>query len=91
MGAIDLAVGNIFGSNAFNMCVLLAMDIAYFHGPVLADVSPAAVLSAQLAVLATALGMLGMLTRGSRRAGRLRIESLLIISVYATAAWLLAR
>ncbi|HKZ73671.1 MAG TPA: hypothetical protein VJ011_06365, partial [Steroidobacteraceae bacterium] len=91
MGAVDLAVGNILGSSAFNMCVLFAMDLAYLPGPVLAQVSPAAVLTAHLAVLVVALGMLGMLTRGARRAPPLRVESLLIVVTYAGAAWLLAR
>jgi cation:H+ antiporter len=36
LGAFDLAVGNMLGSNAFNMCILLAMDVAYRPGSVLA-------------------------------------------------------
>jgi cation:H+ antiporter len=90
LGALDLAVGNILGSNAFNMCILLAMDIAYRPGPVLAHASRDHVLSAQLAVLAVALGMLGILARKGQRLGVVRIESLLIIAVYAGAAALLA-
>jgi cation:H+ antiporter len=90
LGAIDLAVGNLLGSSAFNMCILLAMDIAYRKGPVLAHVSRDHVLSAQLAVLAVALGMLGILARRGQRLGLVRIESVLIVLTYAGAAWLLA-
>lgn len=90
LGALDLAVGNIFGSNVFNMCVLLAMDLAYVRGPVLAHVSQQHLLSAQLAVLAIALGMLGLLARRGPRLGVVRIESVLIVLTYAGAAWLLA-
>lgn len=90
LGALDLAVGNIFGSNAFNMCILFAMDLAYLRGPVLANVSTAHVLSAQLAVMAVALGVLGMLARRGQRLGMLRIESILIVMTYAGGAWLLA-
>jgi cation:H+ antiporter len=36
IGAYDLAVGNLFGSCAFNMSVLLFTDLAYSRGPVLA-------------------------------------------------------
>lgn len=90
LGALDLAVGNIFGSNAFNMCILLAMDVAYVRGPVLAHVSQDHVLSAQLAVLAVSLGMLGILARRGQRLGLVRIESVLIVLTYAGAAWLLA-
>lgn len=91
MGAIDLAVGNIFGSSAFNMSVLFAMDVAYVEGPVLARVSPVAALTAHLAVLALALAMLAMFSRDSRRALPLRLESVLIVATYAGAAALLAR
>jgi len=91
IGALDLAVGNIFGSNAFNMCVLLGMDLAYSSGPVLAHASRGHLVSAQLAVLAIGLGILAMLARQSRRLGRVRIESVLVVLAYAGAAWLLAR
>jgi cation:H+ antiporter len=90
MGALDLAVGNIFGSNAFNMCILFAMDLAYRDGPLLAGVSRDHVLGAQLAVLCLSLGMMGILARAERRIAVVRIESLLIVGAYAGGAWLLA-
>ena len=31
LGALDLAVGNIFGSNAFNMTILLIVDLVYLR------------------------------------------------------------
>ncbi len=82
MGAFDLAVGNIFGSNAFNMCVLFAMDLAYTGGPVLAAVSPTHAFSGQVAILAVALGVMGILARAKRRIAVVRIESLLIVVAY---------
>lgn len=91
IGALDLAVGNIFGSNAFNMCVLLGMDLAYSSGPVLAHASRDHLLSAQLAVLAIGLGILATLAPRSLRLGPVRIESLLVVLTYAGAAWLLVR
>lgn len=89
MGAFDLAVGNIFGSNAFNMCVFFVMDIAYAGGPVLASASPAHVLSGQVAVLALALGVMGILARAQRRIAVVRVESLLIVVAYVGLMWLL--
>ena len=90
LGAADLAVGNIFGSNAFNMCILFAMDVADRRGPLLAHVSPQNVLTSELAVLATSLGMLGIFARRTRRIGPVRIESVLIVLTYAATIWLLA-
>ena len=58
IGAVDLAVGNIFGSNAFNMTVLFLMDLANGADPLLATVSRSHVLSAAAAVAALALGVM---------------------------------
>lgn len=91
LGAYDLAVGNVFGSNAFNMCVLAAMDLAYLPGPVLAAASAQHVVSAQLAVIATGLGVLAVVRRGRGRARGPRVESVLIVATYVAAVLLLAR
>ena len=32
LGAFDLAVGNVLGSNAFNMAILLPVDMFYRQG-----------------------------------------------------------
>ena len=89
LGAFDLAVGNIFGSNAFNMCIVFAMDVAYTGGPVLAAASLQHAVSAQAAVLALALGVMGMLARAKRRIAVARVESLLIVGTYLTLILLL--
>jgi cation:H+ antiporter len=83
MGAVDLAVGNIFGSNAFNMCVLFAMDLAYTGGPLLGSADPAHAVSAVAALRVLALGMMGILARAQRRVDAVRLESLAIVAVYA--------
>jgi cation:H+ antiporter len=91
LGAFDLAVGNIFGSNAFNMCIILAMDLAYGGGPVLAAASAQHSLSGQMAVLTLALGVMGILARANRRIAVVRVESWLIVAVYLTVILLLVR
>ncbi|MEO8444796.1 MAG: hypothetical protein ABI567_07325 [Gammaproteobacteria bacterium] len=91
MGALDLAVGNIFGSNAFNMFILLPVDLAYLPGPVLTAVSSAHGVSAQFAVLALALGILGILGRAARRVTLVHLESVAILGAYAGLAWYLVR
>jgi cation:H+ antiporter len=88
-GAVDLAVGNIFGSNAFNMCVLFAMDLVYRDGPLLAHVSGELQVSALFAILAMSLGIFGTLARRARRISGLRVESVLIVLVYVGAVWML--
>jgi cation:H+ antiporter len=91
LGAIELAVGNIFGSNAFNMCVLLLMDLSHAGGPVLAEVSEDHVMTAQLATLCMAFGLLAIMGKLERRSTVARFESLLIVACYCAGVWLLAR
>jgi len=91
MGALDLAVGNIFGSSAFNMFVLLPVDLAYRRGPLLASVDGTHAISAQFAMLALALGILGILARAARRTMAVRVESVAILAAYAALALQLVR
>jgi cation:H+ antiporter len=91
LGALDLAAGNIFGSNAFNMTILLAMDLVYVRGPVLAAVSRDHLVSVLMAVTCLGLGMLAIIVRDERHPPRLRIESVLIVAAYLAAAWMLYR
>jgi cation:H+ antiporter len=89
MGALDLAVGNIFGSSAFNMCILFVMDLAYGEGPVLAAASPTHVKTGLFAALVLALATMGILARAQSRVGVARIESVAIVFAYVTVVILL--
>jgi cation:H+ antiporter len=82
LGAYDLAVGDIFGSNAFNMTIFVAMDLFYLDGPLLPALSVAHVVTALLAVLAMALGIFAVLYRNPRQEGPAWAESVLILAVY---------
>ena len=73
------------------LAILLAMDLAYGTGPVLAAVAPAAGVAAQSAVLSLALGIIGIQARSGGRYGLLRLESVLIVATYAAAVAVLVR
>ncbi len=63
MGSPGLAIGNLFGSNAFNMVVFLAMDIADPHAPIFANLDPAHAFSALLAIIL--MGLAGATVRAA--------------------------
>jgi cation:H+ antiporter len=65
-GAFDLAAGNIFGSNAFNMIILLPAD-GFFDGSLLAAASSTHEVTGVCVILATSLATLGLLYRPERR------------------------
>lgn len=91
LGALDLAVGNLFGSNAFNITILLVMDLVHVQGPVLAVVSRDHLLTVLMAVTCLSLGVTAILARDERRPPGFRVESLLIVAAYVAAAWTLFR
>lgn len=70
IGAIDMAIGNLFGSNLFNILVLAVDDIAYVQGPLLSDVSPVHAISALSALMMTGAAIAGLLYRPRGRVFR---------------------
>lgn len=63
IGAVDMAIGNLFGSNLFNILVLAVDDIAYVQGPLLSDTSPAHAMTALSALMMTGVAIGGLLYR----------------------------
>jgi cation:H+ antiporter len=88
IGAQDLAVGNIFGSNAFNMVILLPVDIAH-PGCLLADVSPAHAITALAVIIVTAVATLGILYRAEKRIWFIEPDALLVVLLVLGALGLL--
>ncbi len=60
MGAFDLAVGNILGSNLFNILILAIDDLAYTDGLLLADASPNHLLTVLATVSMSAIAIIGL-------------------------------
>lgn len=87
MGAFDLAVGNLFGSNAFNIVIIFALDVAHTGGPIFAAVSAVHVLSAIFSILLTALGLAAIIYRGQQRFKVVEPDALLIVATYCAAMW----
>lgn len=67
MGALDMAIGGLLGSNMFNMAIVAIDDIFYLPGPVLRDVSLAHAFSALSAIMMSAIFIVGMVYRPSGR------------------------
>lgn len=91
LGAFDLAVGNLFGSNAFNMAVIFIVDLAYRSGPVLSAVSPAHAITALWSMILMNIGLMGIIYRAEKRFWFIEPDSLLIVVTYAIGLWLLPR
>jgi cation:H+ antiporter len=83
MGAVDLAIGNLFGSNLFNIAILAIDDLAYLPGPLFADVSISHAASAFSAIMMSGLAVVGLILRPPSRVYRtVSWVSLLLLVVY---------
>ena len=83
IGAIDLAIGNLFGSTLFNVAILAIDDFLYLPGPLLADVSISHAASAFSAMMMSGLAVVGLTLRPSSRVVRtVSWISLLLLIIY---------
>jgi cation:H+ antiporter len=89
MGALDMAAGNLFGSNLFNIAVLGFDDLLYTRGSLLNDVSAAHLVGLAGAMSMTAVAIIGMTYRAQRKRFRLSWDTLGILGFYALALTLL--
>ena len=67
LGALDMAVGNLLGSNLFNTAILAIDDAFYRTGPLLTDAEPVHAVTAVAAIVMTALVMIGLALRPRAR------------------------
>ncbi len=67
IGAIDLAIGNLLGSNLFNVLIIAIDDVAYLRGPLLSHVSDTHAVSALSALTMTGAAVVGLHYRPKTR------------------------
>lgn len=81
-----MAIGNLLGSNLFNLLILAVDDLFYAPGPLLAKVAPVHAATAVAAVVMTGLVMIGLVMRPGGRV--MRVASW--ISIGLVVAYLLS-
>ena len=81
LGTIDLAIGNIFGSNIFNIAILALDDILYTKGPIFQFTSPNHIIPVLGTIIITAIGIIGIVFKEEKK-WKLAIDTALIAAVY---------
>jgi len=90
IGAVDLAVANLFGSNMFNILVVAVDDLFFLEGPILSHVDPVHALSAFSATMMTGVAIVGLVYRPrSRVLGSVGWASLILATIYLLNTYLL--
>jgi cation:H+ antiporter len=89
LGALDLAIGNLVGSNLFNLAILGIDDLLYLKGPLLAAAAPAHALSATAAAVMSGALIVALVARPQARLlNAVGWTSVAIALVYFINAWL---
>lgn len=82
MGAVDMAIGNLFGSNVFNVFILALDDLFFVRGPLLQHVSPSHMTAALSAIVMTAIGVVGLTYRTEKKRLFMAWDSIAIVAIY---------
>jgi len=90
IGATDMAIANLFGSNIFNILILAIDDIFYIKGSLLADVSGNHAVTGFMAVLMTGIAVVSLIYRLERKTFlRLGWDTIAILLAYIVNIYLL--
>jgi cation:H+ antiporter len=88
IGAIDLGVGNILGSNLFNLLILGLDDVWYRQGPLSADVGPSHGVAVLAIVVMKGLFLTGLTYRVVTKRFVVSWDTAAIAAVYVIAVGL---
>lgn len=88
LGAWDMAVANVLGSNLFNVAILAVDDVFFRPGPLLASVSAGHAMTALGAAAMSAMIIVGLIARPPRLYSRVSWTLVGLVSVYTFTTWL---
>jgi cation:H+ antiporter len=84
IGAVDLAVGNILGSNLFNIFILALDDIAFVPAPLLASVSASHLVAILAVLMMYGIALAGLTYQAIHKRLVLAWDTLALLVVYVS-------
>lgn len=84
MKAFDLVIGNVFGSNAFNMILFVPLDAAH-PGSIFAAIAPSQAVTPLAVILATSVATMGQLYHVEKRWRLVEPDALLMLLILGSA------
>ena len=85
LGLLDMALGNIFGSNMFNMLIIPIADLVLGRKVILSSVSPLHLFTVLFVIISTAVVVAGLVYRSRKKTGALAWDSAAILFIYFAA------
>ena len=84
-----MAIGNLFGSNMFNVFSLGISDIFLMNGRFIGSISPDFVIVGVIGLVLTLFGLIGNLAKLEKRFLMLEIDAMLLIIGYFLGLWII--
>jgi cation:H+ antiporter len=82
LGAPDMAMGNLLGSNVFNIFILAVLDFFYTEGPLYTAISGKHIVSVFSSIVMTAVVAAGLVVRPEKKRFYLGIDAWIILIIY---------
>lgn len=82
LGSFDMVVGNLLGSNIFNIFILALDDAFYVEGSLFANISSSHLVSALAVIMMTAVVGLGIMAKPQKKVWLFGLDSLIIVLIY---------
>jgi cation:H+ antiporter len=82
IGAGDMAIGNLFGSNIFNIGILAIDDLAFLKGPLFSYIDGNHIISATSAIIMMAIAIIGLTYRARKKRLFMAWDAIGIVIVY---------
>ncbi len=89
LGSLDLAIGNVFGSNMTNVFILFFSSLFYTEQPILRVVSSTHALTAFFSIIFTIIVLGGIKIKNKKTFARLGIDSWMLIVLFLGATYVL--
>lgn len=89
IGASDMAIGNLFGSNMFNMFAIGLTDLFYTDGRFLSIINNSFMLVGMIGLLMTTIGLIGNLAKLEKRIFSFEVDATLLFILYFAGMFLL--
>jgi cation:H+ antiporter len=87
----EMAIGDILGSNVYNLLLIFVTDAVYRGEPVFNQVTPFETVAALMGIVMTGILMLGLLERRDRTVFKMGYDSAAMLCVFAGGLILLYR
>jgi cation:H+ antiporter len=82
IGSVDMAIGNILGSNIFNIFILFVTDLFYLDGLLLKDASDSNLITVFFVIMMSAIAIIGIVFPGKKSKISMTFDAFFILILF---------